>query len=53
MVPLYRISWTDPNGNAGHGEYSLSLELAQNWIDHLEKKYPTMRHWMELDPTCA
>ena len=43
---LYRICWSEPNGNSGYGEKILSLELAQSWLTYLHKKHPDMKHWL-------
>jgi len=30
------------------GTHALSLECANAWLEYLEKKYPMMKHWKEL-----
>jgi len=42
--PLYRISWVSVNGLTGHGEYCLTRDIAQEWVDTLNKNYPDMTH---------
>lgn len=29
------------------GTQPLSLECANAWLEYLERKYPTMKHWKE------
>jgi len=47
MTELYRIEWrmltTDYNG---HGDYCLTFEEAQVWIETMNTKYRDMHHWM-------
>lgn len=40
----YRVEWTDGNGNSGHGDYCLSSDDADAWIEHLLIKYADMIH---------
>ena len=45
---MYRISWLSYCGlHTGCGDYILELKTGNAWIDHLTKKYPNMRHWLE------
>ena len=44
---MYRIMWSMPYGDSGHGEYCLHLEAGQSWIEYLARKYPDMKHWLE------
>jgi hypothetical protein len=44
---MFRICWKESNGHAGNGEFCLSYECAQNWLTHLNQKYPDMTHWIE------
>uniref|UniRef100_A0A6C0KXU9 Uncharacterized protein n=1 Tax=viral metagenome TaxID=1070528 RepID=A0A6C0KXU9_9ZZZZ len=44
---MYRIAWQEKNGFSGHGEYILTLELAQAWLTNLRQSHPEMRHWIE------
>jgi hypothetical protein len=44
---MYRIMWSMPNGDSGHGEYCLSLEEGQAWLNYLARKYPDMKHWLD------
>lgn len=47
---MYRISWTTTEGNSGHGDYCLSLEMANTWLVKLKTDYPiTHNHWIESD----
>ena len=39
--------WKDENGVEGNGERYLSLECAENWVSHLRRKYPEMKHWID------
>jgi hypothetical protein len=43
---LYRICWSQSNGNSGQGEKILTWEAAQSWLEYLNKKYPDMKHWL-------
>ena len=44
-MPLYRIAWTiSATGQEGHGEYCLTREIAQAWLDHLATEYPDIQH---------
>lgn len=45
---LYRIAWTMPDGQSGHGKYCLPLETGESWVYLLRKEYPDMKHWLEL-----
>jgi len=45
---MYRIMWSMPNGDSGHGEYCLTLEAGQSWIEYLRTKYPDMQHWLDM-----
>jgi hypothetical protein len=44
---MYRVMWRDIDGKSNHGEYCLSLEEGQAWIDYLRKKHPDMKHWLQ------
>jgi len=44
---MYRIMWSMPNGDSGHGDYCLSLEEGQAWIERMTKMYPDMKHWLD------
>ena len=46
---MYRIVWSQ-NDMCGHGEYVMTLDLAQAWVTELTKMYPDMRHWIEEEP---
>jgi hypothetical protein len=47
-MALYRIAWRELNSGAtGHGEYILTMEIAQEWIAKLTKEHPEMKHWIE------
>jgi hypothetical protein len=46
---MYRIVWQMPNGFTGNGEYVLTLELAQAWLEDLTRQYPYIQHWIESD----
>ena len=46
---LYRICWSEPNGNSGYGEKILTWESAQSWLDYLHKKHPDMKHWLGVE----
>ena len=43
-MPLYRIAWISATGQEGHGEYCLSYEIAQAWLDYLATEYPDIQH---------
>lgn len=43
---MYAIYWTDEKGNSGNGEHCLTHSCAQDWLVHLQKTYPTMKHWI-------
>lgn len=47
---MYRIYWISEAGTTGNGE-PISYELAIAWTEHLQKKYPGMKHWIEKDYT--
>jgi len=44
---MYRISWISENGTSGSGQYCLTLEQANSWVETLIEKYPYMQHWVE------
>lgn len=45
---MYRIAWRMiATGVTGHGDYCLTLEVANAWITSLQKEYPDMIHWIE------
>jgi hypothetical protein len=47
MIPQFRIAWrTLVTGVSGHGEYFLSYENGQSFLNSL-KKHTDMEHWME------
>ena len=41
----FRICWS-LNGYDGCGEW-ITQEMAVNWLDYVNKKYPDMKHWIE------
>lgn len=47
---MYRIVWQEVNGFTGGGDYVLTLEAAQAWLEDLTKRHPDMRHWIEAEP---
>jgi len=47
ISPLYRIAWQMTNGSKGQGQYCLTLEAGQSWIQYLKQEYPDMEHWLE------
>ena len=48
---MYRIAWSTSTWETGNGEYCLSLEVAQDWVNRMKTKYPDMRHWIEEQPS--
>lgn len=47
---LYRIAWqSQVTGISGHGEYRLTLEEADAWVNEGNQKYPWLRHWKEQE----
>ena len=44
---MFRICWKETNGTSGNGEFGLSYECAHDWLTHLRRKYPDMKHWLE------
>ena len=48
---MYRIAWSTSTRETGNGEYCLSLEVAQAWVEHMKTKYPDMCHWIEEKPS--
>ena len=46
-MPLYRITWKTDTGLEGHGDFCCSYELAEAWLEYLQKKYNTMTHRIE------
>ena len=49
---VYRIAWKYLNNEiSGHGEYCMTRELADMWLENLNSHYKnTMTHWMEGVP---
>ena len=44
---LYRVCWQyRDGGKSGHGE-PISKELAEAWVEAMNKEYPHIRHWAE------
>lgn len=43
---MYRIAWNDGNYH-GHGDYYLTLSLANAWLKYCNMKYPNIRHYIE------
>lgn len=51
-MALYRISWrVRKSGYSGHGDYCLDEKCAMDWIVELNKLYPEINHWMEIEST--
>jgi len=48
-MPLYRIAWISA-GQEGHGEYCLTYEIAQAWLNYLATEYPDIQHQIQLVP---
>ena len=47
---MYRINWKSKITNSeGHGKYVFSLEMANLWVLQLNKEFPEISHWKELD----
>lgn len=47
-MALYRIAWRELNSGAtGNGEYILTKEVAEQWLEDLQKKHLDMKHWIE------
>jgi len=51
LEKMYRIVWSTNTLHTGNGEYCLSLEVAQAWVERMKRKYPDMRHWIEEQPS--
>ena len=47
---MFRIAWRTETGLTGNGDYILTMDLANAWIQHLRKEYPYMYHWVERNP---
>jgi len=43
---MYRICWSHAL-TSGHGEFCLTKEQAEAWIERLTKAHPDMNHWIE------
>ena len=44
---MYKICWkNEKNLFEGQGRLFLSLKSATSWINYLNKKYPTIIHWI-------
>lgn len=45
---MYRISYQVlSTGFSGHGDFCLTKEDAESWIERLNKEYPDINHWIE------
>ena len=45
---MYRIAWKSLyTGFESHGEWCLSREVAEAWMEHLKKGDPMLCHWIE------
>lgn len=42
----YRIHCQMANGHEGHGTKCFDHETAQAWVDHGNKEWPDIKHWM-------
>jgi hypothetical protein len=48
---MYRIVWESFTGHVGNGEYYIcSHASAEEIVKNLNKKYPLIRHWYEIQP---
>ena len=46
-LQIYTVYWKHNKGYSGHGEKPTTYNLAKAWVDHLNKKYPDMHHWVQ------
>ena len=46
LEKMYRIAWSC-NQTVSHGEFCLTREQAEAWIEYLAKSHPDMSHWIE------
>jgi len=45
---MYRIAYQVlSTGLSGNGDFCLTKEDAESWIQHLNKEYPDINHWIE------
>jgi len=51
---MYRICWKSLiTGTTGNGEYILTCNDAEEWINTLTKMYPYIEHWIEPNLSLA
>ena len=43
---LGTVHWRNHDGTTGHGE-KIDLDSANDWVKEMNKKHPTMKHWVE------
>ena len=45
---MYRIAYQVlSTGVSGHGDFCLTKEDAETWIERLNNDYPDINHWIE------
>jgi len=47
MDPMYCVCYTYSHNKTVHRGGAISYEVAKSWVDHLNKKYADMHHWVE------
>jgi hypothetical protein len=44
---MYKIHWESVTGKVGCSDHALTLEMALSFVDHMNKKYPEIKHWVQ------
>lgn len=47
---MYKIHWKTVSEKCGCSDIAMTFELAIAFTDHMNKKYPEIKHWIQEVP---